>query len=232
MLDRDNTLAVRDKTIAALFRACDYKEIIRFCRSELRHDQRYWVRRDLLGYEYMATAQFQDYARMERLLWQMIQLDILYQRLHDVFNYIELGQLLLLRQKKRPALYVLNLGLDLAMKEKELELNVFLMIYELGLEKLDPKWQSRYKKVFYQVLENWDITLPDDMKTVNLESITYARKADGHIYSAFLRLNSEVILLRKENKTKEADALISEFIQEHPTPHLKRKVARIPNSLD
>jgi hypothetical protein len=229
MIDRDKTQA---KTYAALFKACDYKGIIRFCRSEHRHEQRYWVRRDLLGYEYMATAQFQNYARMERLLWQMIHLDILYQRLHEVFNYIDLGELLLLRQKKRQALYVLNLGLDLAMKEKELELNVLLVIYEHSLEKLDPKWQSRYKKAFNQVLEDWDITLPDNMLTINLESITYARKAKGHIYSAFLRLYSEVILLRKENKTKEADALITAFVQEHPTPHIKRKVARIPKSLE
>jgi hypothetical protein len=127
---------------------------------------------------------------------------------------------------------VLNLGLDLAMKEKEWVLNVLLMIYEHGLENLDPKWQSRYKKAFNQVLEDWDITLPDNMPTINLESITYARKVEGSIYSAFLRLYSEVSLLRKENNTKEADALITAFVQEHPTPHLKRLVARIPNSLE
>ena len=48
----------------------------------------------------------------------------------------------------------------------------------------------------------------------------------------YQRLYSEVILLRKENKTKEADALIKAFVQEHPTPHLKREVARIPNFLE
>ena len=229
MLDRDNTQA---KTIAALFKARDYKGIIQFCRSEHQHEQRYWVRRELLGYEYMATAQFQDYARMERLLWKMIRLDILYQRLHDVCNYIELGELLLLRQKKRQALNVLSLGLDLAVKEKEMVLSVLLVIYTHRLESLESKQLSRYKKAFYQVLEDWDITLPDNMPTINLESITYARKAEGHIYCAFQRLYSEVILLRKENKTKEADALITAFVQEHPTPHLKHLVARIPKSLE
>ena len=182
MLDQDKIYADRNKTKAALFKARDFKGIIRFCRSELRYDQRDWVRSELLGFAYIAATRLQDDSMMESLLWQLIQLGQVHHRYDFVFNYIDLAKMLLLRQKKRPALNVLSLGLDLAVKEKEMVLSVLFVIYTHRLEALEPKRQSRYKKAFYQVLEDWDITLPDNMSTINLESITYAKKECDLLY--------------------------------------------------